>query len=219
VAARLRAREIGRMIPREFNLYSPPLSDADHVEEEQLSVRAFSLETILPQLEHYAANWANTVALDTTRTRRGLSSINLITHIVIIPIEVTWPSLKPAVHLEVTRSETHCSRLKRERGKIRSPTPGPHRTPASCVDILERSRQGKASAGLVAGCRKSIMGRHEDAGQRRVALCSRRVRWSFPRKEKRVGEVQLKRIISRHQKCRGQGGRGGREPGDKGREA
>lgn len=52
VAARLRARDIGRMIPREFNLYSPPLSDSDHIEEEQRSVRAFSLETILPQLEH-----------------------------------------------------------------------------------------------------------------------------------------------------------------------
>jgi magnesium transporter len=53
VAARLRAREIGRMIPREFNLYSPPLSDAGHIEEEeQRSVRAFSLEAILPQLEH-----------------------------------------------------------------------------------------------------------------------------------------------------------------------
>ena len=55
VAARIRAREIGRMIPREFNLYSPPLSslsDADDVEGEQRSVRAFSLDTILPQLEH-----------------------------------------------------------------------------------------------------------------------------------------------------------------------
>lgn len=55
IAARIRAREIGRTIPREFNLYSPPpssLSDADHIEEGPRSVRAFSLENILPQLEH-----------------------------------------------------------------------------------------------------------------------------------------------------------------------
>jgi len=38
------------------------------------------------------------------------------------------------------------------------------------------------------------------------------------KRKKGGGGLQLKRIISRHQKCRGQGGRGGREPGDKGRE-
>lgn len=55
VAARIRAREIGRMIPPEFNLYCPPsssLSDADNIEEEQRSVRALTLDKVLPQLEH-----------------------------------------------------------------------------------------------------------------------------------------------------------------------
>ena len=55
VAARLRAREARRTVPREFNLYSP--SEDDHVqgpgpvEERQQVVRTFSLDLMLPHLE------------------------------------------------------------------------------------------------------------------------------------------------------------------------
>jgi magnesium transporter len=53
VAARIRAREIGRVIPREFNLYVPPTSpsqEAGPIEEEQRVVRTFSLDLMLPHL-------------------------------------------------------------------------------------------------------------------------------------------------------------------------
>jgi magnesium transporter len=57
VEARIRAREIGRIVPREFNLYSPPsspLQDADPIEgeQEQQDIRTFSLDVMLPHLEH-----------------------------------------------------------------------------------------------------------------------------------------------------------------------
>ncbi len=56
VAARIRAREIGRIVPREFNLYSPPppsvSQDADLVKHEQRVIRTFSLDVMLPHLEH-----------------------------------------------------------------------------------------------------------------------------------------------------------------------
>ncbi|KAI9444768.1 hypothetical protein H4582DRAFT_1911167 [Lactarius indigo] len=52
VAARLRAREARRIVPREFNLYSPsandPSLDPDPLEE---VVRTFSLDPMLPHLE------------------------------------------------------------------------------------------------------------------------------------------------------------------------
>jgi magnesium transporter len=55
VAARLRAREARRTVPREFNLYSPSTNDLsqehDPVEEKQEAVRTFSLDLILPHLE------------------------------------------------------------------------------------------------------------------------------------------------------------------------
>lgn len=54
IAARIRAREIGRAVPREFNLYAPPLSplqDPGPIEEEQRVVRAFSLDVMLPHLD------------------------------------------------------------------------------------------------------------------------------------------------------------------------
>ena len=55
VAARLKAREARRTVPREFNLYSPsandPSQDHDSVEEIQQVVRMFSLELMLPHLE------------------------------------------------------------------------------------------------------------------------------------------------------------------------
>jgi magnesium transporter len=55
VAARLRAREARRTVPREFNLYSPttndPSQEHDPVEERQQAVRTFSLDLILPDLE------------------------------------------------------------------------------------------------------------------------------------------------------------------------
>ena len=53
VAARIRAREIGRVVPREFNLYAPPPSpsqDAGITDEEQQVVRTFSLDMMLPHL-------------------------------------------------------------------------------------------------------------------------------------------------------------------------
>ena len=53
VAARVRAREIGRVVPREFNLYAPPpspLQDAEPIEEEQRVVRTSALDVMLPHL-------------------------------------------------------------------------------------------------------------------------------------------------------------------------
>jgi magnesium transporter len=57
VQARIRSRGIGRIVPREFNLYTPPsspLQDADLIEEdqEQRFIRTFSLDVMLPHLEH-----------------------------------------------------------------------------------------------------------------------------------------------------------------------
>ncbi|KAI9460618.1 hypothetical protein BJY52DRAFT_1425995 [Lactarius psammicola] len=55
VAARLKAREARRTVPREFNLYSPfandPSQDPGSIEERQQVVRTFSLELMLPHLE------------------------------------------------------------------------------------------------------------------------------------------------------------------------
>ncbi|KAI9509070.1 hypothetical protein F5148DRAFT_978857 [Russula earlei] len=59
VAARIRAREISRAVPREFNLYSPPPpypQAAGLIEEEQQVVRAFSLDVVLPHLERVLRN-------------------------------------------------------------------------------------------------------------------------------------------------------------------
>jgi magnesium transporter len=58
VAARIRAREIGRVVPREFNLYAPPPSssqDAGQIEEQQV-VRTFSLDVMLPHLNPLLRN-------------------------------------------------------------------------------------------------------------------------------------------------------------------
>jgi magnesium transporter len=56
VEARIRARGIGRIVPREFNLYSPSSSSEDagliEEEQEQRSIRTFSLDVMLPHLEH-----------------------------------------------------------------------------------------------------------------------------------------------------------------------
>jgi magnesium transporter len=55
VAARIRAREVRRTIPREFNLYSPsandPLQDPGPVDKQQEVVRTFSLDQMFPHLE------------------------------------------------------------------------------------------------------------------------------------------------------------------------
>jgi magnesium transporter len=54
VAARIRARELRRTVPREFNLYIPPLCSSQEVgpiQEEEQVVRTFSLDAILPHLE------------------------------------------------------------------------------------------------------------------------------------------------------------------------
>ena len=59
VAARIRAREIGRVVPREFNLYAPPPSSSQNVgpiEEEQQVVRTFSLDVMLPHLNPLLRN-------------------------------------------------------------------------------------------------------------------------------------------------------------------
>ena len=58
VAARIRAREIGRVVPREFNLYIPPRSsqNAGPIEEEQQVVRTFSLDVMLPHLNPLLRN-------------------------------------------------------------------------------------------------------------------------------------------------------------------
>ena len=59
VAARIRAREIGRVVPREFNLYAPPPSpsqDAGPIEDEQRRVRTFSLDVMLPHLNPLLRN-------------------------------------------------------------------------------------------------------------------------------------------------------------------
>ena len=59
VAARIRAREIGRVVPREFNLYAPPLSSSQNagpIEEEQRIVRTFSLDVMLPHLNPLLRN-------------------------------------------------------------------------------------------------------------------------------------------------------------------
>jgi magnesium transporter len=58
VAARIRAREIGRVVPREFNLYAPPSSsqNAGPIEEEQQVVRTFSLDVMLPHLNPLLRN-------------------------------------------------------------------------------------------------------------------------------------------------------------------
>lgn len=59
VAARIRARAIGRVVPREFNLYAPPppsLQNAGPIEEEQQVVRTFSLDTMLPYLNPLLRN-------------------------------------------------------------------------------------------------------------------------------------------------------------------
>jgi magnesium transporter len=60
VEARIRARGLGRIVPREFNLYSPPSfsshssQDIGLIEEEQEQrfIRTFSLDVMLPHLEH-----------------------------------------------------------------------------------------------------------------------------------------------------------------------
>jgi magnesium transporter len=60
VEARIRARGIGRIVPREFNLYSPPSSSSPssqdmgliEEEQEQRFIRTFSLDVMLPHLEH-----------------------------------------------------------------------------------------------------------------------------------------------------------------------
>ena len=54
VAARIRARELRRTVPREFNLYIPPLypsQEAEPIQEEEQVVRTFSLDAILPHLD------------------------------------------------------------------------------------------------------------------------------------------------------------------------
>ena len=54
VAARIRARELRRTVPREFNLYIPPLrpeQEVEPIQEEEQVVRTFSLDAILPHLE------------------------------------------------------------------------------------------------------------------------------------------------------------------------
>ncbi|KAI0257100.1 hypothetical protein BJV78DRAFT_1116661 [Lactifluus subvellereus] len=54
VAARIRARELRRTVPREFNLYIPPLCPSQEVgpiQEEEQVVRTFSLDAMLPHLE------------------------------------------------------------------------------------------------------------------------------------------------------------------------
>jgi len=59
VAARIRAREIGRVVPREFNLYAPPPSSSQNagpIEEEQQVVRTFSLDVMLPHLNPLLRN-------------------------------------------------------------------------------------------------------------------------------------------------------------------
>ena len=59
VAARIRARGIGRVVPREFNLYVPPsspLQDAEPIEEESRVVRTFSLDVMLPHLSPLLRN-------------------------------------------------------------------------------------------------------------------------------------------------------------------
>jgi magnesium transporter len=59
VAARIRAREIGRVVPREFNLYAPAPSvsqDAGPIKEEQRVVRTFSLDVMLPHLSALLRN-------------------------------------------------------------------------------------------------------------------------------------------------------------------
>jgi len=59
VASRIRAREIGRVVPREFNLYYPPprsSPNAGPVEEEQQVVRTFSLDVMLPHLNPLLRN-------------------------------------------------------------------------------------------------------------------------------------------------------------------
>ena len=58
VAARIRAREIGRVVPREFNLYAPPSpsQNAGPIEEEQQVVRTFSLDAMLPHLNPLLRN-------------------------------------------------------------------------------------------------------------------------------------------------------------------
>ncbi len=58
VAARIRAREIGRVVPREFNLYIPlsHSQDTGPIEEEQQVVRTFSLDVMLPHLNPLLRN-------------------------------------------------------------------------------------------------------------------------------------------------------------------
>ncbi|KAF8506659.1 hypothetical protein F5888DRAFT_1644306 [Russula emetica] len=59
VAARIRAREIGRIVPREFNLYAPPPFSSQNtgpIEEEQQVVRTFSLDVMLPHLNPLLRN-------------------------------------------------------------------------------------------------------------------------------------------------------------------
>jgi magnesium transporter len=55
VAARIRAREIGRAVPREFNLYVPPPSPSQDawppINQEQRVLRTFSLDVVLPHLD------------------------------------------------------------------------------------------------------------------------------------------------------------------------
>ncbi len=58
VAARIRAREIGRVVPREFNLYIPlsHSQDTGPIEEDQRVVRTFSLDVMLPHLNPLLRN-------------------------------------------------------------------------------------------------------------------------------------------------------------------
>ena len=54
VAARLRARELRRVVPREFNLYIPPLHPSkgeEPIDEAEQIVRTFSLDQMLPHLD------------------------------------------------------------------------------------------------------------------------------------------------------------------------
>ena len=60
VAARIRARGIGRVIPREFNLYAPPPSPSQDAgvltDEEPRIVRTFLLDAMLPHLNPLLRN-------------------------------------------------------------------------------------------------------------------------------------------------------------------
>jgi|SRR6266850_701192 len=81
VEARIRSRGIGRIVPREFNLYTPPsspLQDVDLIEEEQGQrfIRTFSLDVMLPHLEHIRRKSGKT----RRSRRRSCASPNELDH-------------------------------------------------------------------------------------------------------------------------------------------